>query len=72
MKKKSFIKNTVVEAIVTQSVEKVALTPLIHVYQPTFESDGVWGVQNQRLPNVTYVVKFPFTEISCCTCEGAL
>ncbi len=27
------------EAIITQSVEKVALIPLTHVYQTTFESD---------------------------------
>ncbi len=53
-------------------MEKVAFIPLTHVYQPTFESDGVWGVWNQRLPNVIYVVKFPFTEIFCCTCEWAL
>ncbi len=72
MKKKGFITNKVVEAIVTQSVENATLIPLIHVYQPTFESDGVWGVQSQCLPNVIYVVKFPFTEISCCTCEGVL
>jgi hypothetical protein len=53
-------------------VEKVALIPFTHVYQPTFESDGAWGVQSQRLPNVSYVMKFPFTEIFCCTCEWAL
>jgi len=28
------------EAIVTQSVEKVAFIPLTHVYQPTLENDG--------------------------------
>ncbi len=32
------------EAIITQSVEKVALIPLTHVYQPTFENDGAWGI----------------------------
>jgi hypothetical protein len=31
------------EAIITQSVEKATLIPLIHVYQPTLESDGAWG-----------------------------
>jgi hypothetical protein len=62
----------VMEAIVTQSVEKVALIPLTHVYQPTLDNDGAWGVWSQCLPNVTYVVKFPFIEISCCTCEWAL
>jgi len=60
------------EAIVTQGLKKVALIPLTHVYQLTFESDGTWGVQNQCLPNVIYAVKFPFIEISCCTCEWAL
>jgi hypothetical protein len=53
-------------------VEKIALIPLTHAYQPTLESDGAWGVQSQRLSNVIYVVKFPFTEIFCCTCEWAL
>jgi hypothetical protein len=28
------------EAIITWSVEKVALIPLTHVYQTTLESDG--------------------------------
>jgi len=40
MKKKGFIKNKVMEAIITQSVEKATLIPLTHVYQPTLESDG--------------------------------
>ncbi len=60
------------EAIITQNVEKATLIPFTHVYQPTFESDGAWGVWSQRLPNVIYAVKFPFTEIFCCTCEWAL
>jgi hypothetical protein len=60
------------EAIITRSGEKAALIPLTHVYQPTFESDGAWGIWSQRLPNVIYVVKFPFTKIFCCTCEWAL
>jgi hypothetical protein len=47
---KRFHKNKVVEAIVTQSVEKAALTPLIHVYQPTFESDGVWAYKANAFP----------------------
>jgi hypothetical protein len=72
MKKISFMKYKVMEAIVTQNVEKVALIPLTHVYQPTLENDGAWGVWNQCLPNITYVVKFPFIKISCCTCEWAL
>ncbi len=60
------------EAIITQSVEKAALIPLTHVFQPTLESDGAWGVWSQHLPNVIYTVKFPFTEMFCCTCECAL
>jgi hypothetical protein len=57
------------KAIITRSVEKAALIPFTHVYRLTFESDGTWAVRSQRLPNVIYVVKFPFTEIFCCTCE---
>jgi hypothetical protein len=72
MKKKGFIKNKVMEAIITRNVEKPALIPLTHVYQPTFESDGAWGVWSQRLHNVIYAVKFPFIEIFCCTCEWPL
>ncbi len=53
-------------------MEKTTLIPLIHVYQPTLESDGAWGVQSQHLPNVIYVENFPFTKIFCCTCEWAL
>jgi hypothetical protein len=34
MKKKGFIKNKVMEAIITRNVEKAALNPLTHVYQP--------------------------------------
>jgi len=44
--KNGFIKNKVMEAIITQNVEKAAFIPLTHVYQPTFESDGAWGVWN--------------------------
>jgi len=72
MKTKGFIKTKVIETIITRSVEKVTLIPLTHVYQPTLESDGAWGVRSQRLPNVIYVVNFPFIEIFCCTCEWAL
>jgi hypothetical protein len=72
MKKKGFIKNKVMEAIITWNVENAAIIPLTHVYQTTLESDGAWGVWNQCLPNVIYVVKFPFTIIFCCTCEWAL
>jgi hypothetical protein len=53
-------------------VEKAILIPLTHVYQPTLESDGAWGIQSQCLPNVIYAVKFPFIKIFCCTCEWAL
>jgi hypothetical protein len=70
--KKGFIKNKVMEAIITRSVEKVALIPFTHVYQLMLESDGAWGIWSQRLPNVSYMVKFPFIEIFCCTCEWAM
>jgi hypothetical protein len=46
MKKLGFIKNKVVEAIITWSVEKTAFIPFTHVYQPTFKSDGIWGITN--------------------------
>ncbi len=72
MKKKGFIKNKVMEAIITRSVEKTTFIPLTHMYQLTFESDGAWGIQNQCFPNVIYMMKFPFIEIFCCTCEWAL
>jgi hypothetical protein len=72
MKKRGFIKNKVMEVVITQSVEKATPIPFTHVYQPILESNGAWGVRNQCLPNVIYAVKFPFTEIFCCTCEWAL
>jgi hypothetical protein len=50
MKKKGFIKNKVMKAIITRNVQKAALIPLTHVYQPTLESDGIWGVQSQSIP----------------------
>jgi hypothetical protein len=45
MKKKGFIKNKVMEAIITQSVEKVALIPLSHcTNQPLKVMElGVYG-----------------------------
>jgi len=72
MEKKGFIKNKVMEAIITRSVEKTAFIPLTHVYRPTFESDGTWGVRRQCLPNVIYALKFPFIKIFCYTREWAL
>jgi hypothetical protein len=69
MKKKGFIKNKVVEAIVTQNVENASLIPFTHVYQLTLESDGAWGIWSQYLHNIIYAVKFPLIEISYCTCE---
>jgi len=60
------------EAIITRSVEKAVLIPPTHVYQPTLGSDGTWGIRSQRLPNVIYAMKFPFTKIFCYTCEWAL
>jgi len=59
MKKNGFIKNKVMEAIITRRMEKIAFIPFTHVYQPTLESDGAWGVRSQRLPNVIYTMKFP-------------
>jgi len=44
MKKKGFIKNKVVEAIVTRNVKKTTFIPFTHVYQPTLESDGTWDI----------------------------
>jgi hypothetical protein len=58
MKKKGFIKNKVMESIITWNVEKTTLIPFTHVYQPTLESDGAWGVWSQHLPNVIYAMKF--------------
>ncbi len=72
IKKKSFIKNKVVEATITQSVEKITFIPLTHVYQITLESDGAWGVGSQRLSTIIYAMKFSFTKIFCYTCEWAL
>jgi hypothetical protein len=66
-KKKGFIKNKVMEAIIIRSVKKASLIPFTHVYQPTLER-----VQSQCLPNVIYAMKLPFIEIFCCTCEWAL
>jgi hypothetical protein len=34
------------ESIITQNVEKATLIPFTHVFQPTLESDGAWGVRN--------------------------
>jgi hypothetical protein len=46
MKKRGFIKNKVMEAIITWSVEKATLILLTHVYKPTLKRDGAWGVQS--------------------------
>jgi hypothetical protein len=46
MKKKGFIKNKVVEAIVTRNVEKATFIPFTHVDQLILESDEAWGVQS--------------------------
>jgi hypothetical protein len=60
------------EAIITQSVKNIGLIRLTHVYQPTLESDGAWGIRSQCLPNVIYAMKFLFTKIFSCICEWAL
>jgi hypothetical protein len=54
MKKKGFIKNKIVEAIVRKSVEKAILILLTHVAQPTLENGGAWVMWNQHFINVTY------------------
>jgi hypothetical protein len=38
--KKRFHKKKVMEAIITQNVDKAIFIPLTHVYQQTLESDG--------------------------------
>jgi hypothetical protein len=50
MKKKGLIKNKVMEAIITQSVEKVAPIPLTHVYPLTFKIDGAWAYGANAFP----------------------
>jgi hypothetical protein len=72
MKIRGFIKNKVMEAIITENMEKTTFISFTHVYQLTLESDGAWGVWSQRLPNVIYTMRFPFPEIFCYTCEWAL
>jgi hypothetical protein len=72
MKKNGSIKNTMVEHIVNTSVDKVALIPLAHVTQPSFESDGSWTIKNQHLVNVAYKMKYLFIEYASCTCEWVL
>jgi len=62
------MKNTMVEHIVNTSVDKMALIPLTHVTQPSFESDGSWTIKNQDLVNVAYL----FIEYASCTCEWVL
>jgi len=72
MKTRSFIKTRLQRPLLHEAWKMQTLIPLTHVYQPTLESDGARGIWSQRLPNVIYAVKFPFTEILCCTCEWAL
>jgi len=72
MKKRGFIKNKVCAGHCYTKCGKAAFIPFTYVYQPTLESDEAWGIQSQHLRNITYEVKFPFTKISCCTCEWAL
>jgi hypothetical protein len=60
MKIRGFIKNKVMEAIITENMEKTTFISFTHVYQLTLESDGAWGVWSQRLPNVIYTMRFPF------------
>jgi len=52
LEKKGFIKNKVMECIVRTSVEKATLNSLMHVSQPSFETNGYWIARNQHLANV--------------------
>lgn len=72
MKKRGFIKNKVVECIVGMSVEKAALIPIKHLFQPSFETNGYWIIKNQHLANLAYKVKYPFVKYSSSTCEWML
>ncbi len=54
------------------NVEKAKLIPLTHVSQSSFELDGYWIIMSQRLANVEYKMKYPFTKYSSCTCEWAI
>jgi hypothetical protein len=72
MKKKGFIKNNVVECIVGISVEKATLILIMHVSQPSFQTNGYWIIRSQHLANVAYKVKYPFTKYSSSTCEWTL
>jgi hypothetical protein len=60
------------KAIVTWNVGKKTFISLTHVFQPTCENDGTWGVHSQYLPNIINAVKFWFSKISCYTCEWVL
>ncbi len=72
MKKNGSVKNIVVEHIMNTSVDKMALIPLAHVTQPSFESDGSWTKNNQDLVNVAYKMKYLVIEYTSCTCEWLL
>jgi hypothetical protein len=54
------------------SVEKVALIPFTHVFEPSFVIDGYWIVKNQCFANVEYKMKCPFIKHLGCTCDWAL
>jgi len=54
------------------SVEKVALIPFTHVFEPSFVIDGYWIVKNQCFANVEYKMKSPFIKHLGCTCDWAL
>jgi hypothetical protein len=60
---------------VVASVDKANQISHTNVISPTFEGDdgdGVWWVQNQHHPNVTYKVRALVTEYASCTCEWPL
>jgi hypothetical protein len=70
--KRGFIKNKVVECIVGMNVGKATLIPIMHVSQPSFETNGYWIIRSQHLANVAYKVKYTFIKYSSSTCEWTL
>lgn len=72
MKKCEFIKNKVVQRLVTMNVDKERLIAHTDVIQFNLEGEdnvNVWRVRNQTHPNVINP-NFPFTKYASSTCEG--
>lgn len=73
MKKCEFIKNKVVQWLVTMNVDKERLIAHTNVVQFILEGEddvNVWRVKDQTHPNVIYNPNFTFTEYASSTCEG--